>query len=223
MSRGRMIAAAAMTAFALLVLLWGTSEGPGLLGPPRGDSVPGQTMAPVTATFEIDLLPTTAAPQEEELPSINLPWQQIIIALILAVLFSWLLRWLLSRDWEGEEPDLEQEPDQVALLMEATSATSRARALREGNPRNAVVACWVALEDAAERGGLERYAAETSAEFTVRVLQQWEVPTPVVLRLSELYREARFSRHPITEEQRRAAVSALEEIHAALDSAAVPP
>src|SRR5690606_13297247 len=89
----------------------------------------------------------------------------------------------------------------------------RYQALSEGDPRNAVVACWVALEDAVHRSGLRPDRSETAAELTHRVLGRWDVDPEAITALSEAYREARFSRHPVSEEQRTVAVDALERIH----------
>lgn len=145
-----------------------------------------------------------------------MPWEGIVIGLFVLAVLVRLLRWLLARDWEAGEPDLDVEPDELALLLAATSPEQRHRVLQEGDPRNGVVACWVALEDAAERGGLPREPAETSAEFTARVLRAWSVPPEVVRTLAELYREARFSRHPVTEAMREQAVAALAVVHDAV-------
>jgi len=219
MGRGKAAAAALVTALALLVLLWGASSRVPLVGPPQGTPVPVPPPPPATVA---DTTAVTQAPRTPiEGAGTNIPWEQIIIGLILMAALILLLRWLLARDWEPEEVDLHEQPDEIALLLEATSAESRARALTEGDPRNAVVGCWVALEDAAERAGLERYAAETSAEFTTRVLGAWSVPVDTIEELAGLYREARFSRHPVTEGQRQAAVTALERIHASLSGRTV--
>jgi hypothetical protein len=88
--------------------------------------------------------------------------------------------------------------------------------LESGEPRNAIVACWDHFEDAAGRVGLGRRRWETSSEFTVRLLRDLDADTGAVGRLAALYREARFSEHPLGEEARSRALAALEDIHASL-------
>src|SRR5699024_9377457 len=92
-------------------------------------------------------------------------------------------------------------------------------ALHAGAPRNAIVACWVRLEDAVVSAGLTVRGSETSTELTQRVLATYLVDDAALVRLAALYREARFSRHDITEAMRAEAVEALEELH---DGLAIP-
>jgi hypothetical protein len=93
-----------------------------------------------------------------------------------------------------------------------TSTEEQLRAIQQGTPRNAIVACWWQLEIASESTGLPRHASETSAEFTKRVLGHYAVRAATIESLADLYREARFSVHVMTEEARERAVSALEQI-----------
>lgn len=89
-------------------------------------------------------------------------------------------------------------------------------ALREGSPRNAIVACWMALERACRDSGLPGNSAETSTEFTARVLGRYATAPQAVTALAAKYREARFSEHTMTESDREQAVAALERILADL-------
>jgi hypothetical protein len=57
---------------------------------------------------------------------------------------------------------------------------------------------------------------ETSSEFTLRLLDLVAAEDRAVSRLAGLYREARFSEHPMTEAHRAAALEALAVIHAGL-------
>ena len=89
-------------------------------------------------------------------------------------------------------------------------------ALRTGAPRNAIVACWIRLEDAVISAGLHVRGSETSTELTHRVLATYLVDDTALVRLAALYREARFSRHDITESMRDEAVDALGRLHEGL-------
>ena len=99
-------------------------------------------------------------------------------------------------------------PDELVETAEARLAL-----LQVGAPRNAIVACWVDLEDSASAAGLPRHPAETSAEYTIRVLHTWDIAPAALGGLAELYREARYSRHPITEEHRALAIARLTTVH----------
>ncbi|MFD1718929.1 DUF4129 domain-containing protein [Georgenia deserti] len=140
-----------------------------------------------------------------------------VVGVLLLVLLAAAL-WRVWRWWRGRRTDRSLPDDEdvdAELLLRATGSQARRRAT-EGDPRNAIVACWVALEDAAERAGLARDPAETAGEFTARVLATWEVAPATVSNLADLYRTARFSRRPITETDRAAALDLLGRIHQAI-------
>jgi hypothetical protein len=82
-------------------------------------------------------------------------------------------------------------------------------AMESGTATDAVIACWVALEDAAASAGVARQPAETPSEFTVRVLAVGGISAPELTRLAGLYREARYSSHGSSEEARAEARAAL--------------
>ena len=82
-------------------------------------------------------------------------------------------------------------------------------AMETGTATDAVIACWVALEDAAASAGVARQPAETPSEFTVRVLAVGGISAPELTRLAGLYREARYSSHGSSEEARAEARAAL--------------
>jgi hypothetical protein len=76
------------------------------------------------------------------------------------------------------------------------------RRLEGGPVTDAIVACWVGLEEAAARAGTRRLPAQTSAELTERVLAEHRVSPATLRRLAELYREARFSGHRLGDDAR---------------------
>jgi hypothetical protein len=89
-------------------------------------------------------------------------------------------------------------------------------ALTSGPVDEVIIACWVRLEDAAAAGGVTRLPSETPTELAVRVLARFDVPAEPVERLLSLYRAARYSRHRLDEDDRAAAIAALQEIGAAM-------
>jgi hypothetical protein len=96
----------------------------------------------------------------------------------------------------------------------ATDADEQLRLLLDGQPRNAIVACWHRFEMQAVEAGLARQPWETSSEFALRMLERADVDATAVSRLMELYREARFSEHDLDESHRTAAAAALRRIQA---------
>lgn len=116
-------------------------------------------------------------------------------------------------------PAAELDPldDDPRLDLPPDIATDTARlVLTEGEPRNAIVACWLQLEAETSWAGFPRLDHETSAEYVERVIATASVDPGPITRLAALYREARFSEHPIDEVHRLAAVDALEQVERAL-------
>ncbi|HQR27809.1 MAG TPA: DUF4129 domain-containing protein [Nocardioides sp.] len=102
----------------------------------------------------------------------------------------------------------------------AVDAAGQRDLLEEGAPRNAIVACWHRFEQQAALAGVRRRPAETSSEFTLRVLDLVDADPAAVTTLAGLYREARFSGHPMGEDHRRRALAALDAVHHGLLSRA---
>jgi len=107
------------------------------------------------------------------------------------------------------------EPARVARQV-AADAGEQETLLREGDPRNAIVAAWHHFEVQGERAGVARRASETSSEYGLRILDLAAADNGSVNRLAALYREARFSDHPVTEEHRARALAALTDIRRSL-------
>jgi len=137
-----------------------------------------------------------------------------VLGLLVAV-----VRAVVSRRPSEERGDLAltelDEPDRVAAAVVADAAEQDAL-LRDGDARNAIVATWHRFEVQGERAGVPRHASETSSEYALRFLDLAEADTGPVRRLAELYREARFSEHEITEQHRSEAVDALAAIRRSL-------
>lgn len=107
------------------------------------------------------------------------------------------------------------EPGRVAEEMVGDAGEHDAL-LREGEPRNAIVAAWHRFELQGERAGVGRRLSETSSEYAIRILDLVSADSGAVNRLAGLYREARFSDHEITEDHRARALKALAGIRRSL-------
>jgi len=138
-------------------------------------------------------------------------WQALVWLTIAAIVV--FLGWVIYRVVrkvelpQAETEDTDWERMKADRLAEAVD-TGLSR-IDTGTATDAVIACWVALEEAAASAGVPRDPSETPAEFTVRVLGVGGISEPELVRLGELYREARYSTHGSTEQVRAEARSAL--------------
>jgi hypothetical protein len=100
------------------------------------------------------------------------------------------------------------------IALRVGSALDRALSeLGAGGPvDDAIIRCWVQLEDAASQAGLPRIASDTPEEAVGRMLALGGVRADPLRALADLYREARFSRHPMTAADAEAARAALTSI-----------
>jgi hypothetical protein len=99
-------------------------------------------------------------------------------------------------------------------------STAVTRALRQvddqPDAREAVVQAWLLLGAAATAAGTPPRPAETSAEYVDRLAEEQRLPAAPLQRLAGLYREARFSAHPVRAAQRDQARAELSTLQAAL-------
>jgi hypothetical protein len=110
------------------------------------------------------------------------------------------------------DPESDADPPDV-LVHEMTRGL---RSATEGSPRNAIVATWIRLEEATLAAGFEQRTWETPAEFVQRALTAYAVDEHDIGRLADLYREARFSAHRISEAHRDEAIDCLRRLRVQL-------
>ncbi|TDD60487.1 DUF4129 domain-containing protein [Kribbella antibiotica] len=179
------------------------------LSPKPAPVVTRSSTAPTMPTFS----QREGAPQKErQMPGWVAGLFQSLFWLVLAALgvFLGLLIYRIVR--RVQLPTVtESDPDWERIAAEklAEAVDSGLAAIDSGRPTDAVIACWVALEQAAASAGVAREASETPAEFTVRVLGVGGISEPELVRLGELYREARYSTHGSGESSRAEARAAL--------------
>lgn len=102
----------------------------------------------------------------------------------------------------------------------AETVTQTVAQLRHGIPvQGAVVECWRRLEGLAAETGIRRGLSQTSHEFTVEVLRRARVDASAITELGELYRQAMFSTHALSEADRERAISSLEALSGQLKGA----
>ncbi|GAA2059413.1 hypothetical protein GCM10009839_82200 [Catenulispora yoronensis] len=192
----------------------------------------GRVAGPPAAPTIADLTPATSTPsmsrkagldQHHVPPHKDSRWQdliaQAVVLLIVAAvlaLVGYFLFQLLRRLRMPQGPLLVMEFDELdeaALeqLAEAVAAGSRALAY-QGDAREAVIACYAAMEDALSAEGNGRREADTPEDFLARITGRHLIPDGPARLLTDLFREARFSRHPIDEGKREQARTALTAI-----------
>lgn len=138
----------------------------------------------------------------------------IALTLLLAVVVVLAIR-VNRRRRRAAPPESAREAPDRALLTDRRAAR-QARMVREGSPREAIIATWLDLERLVAAAGVPRRPSETSSELVVRVLDDREVPAAALTDLAALFREARFSTHEPTEALRERAAGDLDAVHAAL-------
>ncbi|GAA0441237.1 hypothetical protein Aca07nite_29850 [Actinoplanes capillaceus] len=187
-----------------------------------------------TATTRPPLLPPRPSVTPSLSESIPEPARQLpgwvgtatlVLLSVAALLMVVGLCWALVRDYLRRRPARggKHEPrrptrtadDLVAALdagLEELSDTDR-------DPRRAVIACWVRLEDAAAAAGTPRHPGDSPTDYVGRLLAEQQVDARVLAALLEVYREARYATHTVDDQMRQQARSALERLRADLGAA----
>ncbi|HEY7360683.1 MAG TPA: DUF4129 domain-containing protein, partial [Streptosporangiaceae bacterium] len=96
-------------------------------------------------------------------------------------------------------------------LADAVAAGTAALGATAGT-RDAIIACYAAMEASLATAGSPRRDADTPEELLDRAEGDGIIRTPAARRLTALFREARFSPHELADDQRQAALAALGDI-----------
>jgi hypothetical protein len=110
----------------------------------------------------------------------------------------------------------------LAGLLESLAA-GRGALAAGGEPRQAIIACYVAMEHGFAAAGSAPAAADTPAEVLARASRAGLVRSGSAGTLTGLFRRARYSSDPMTSADSAAAAAALDQMRGDLtESAAVP-
>jgi hypothetical protein len=82
----------------------------------------------------------------------------------------------------------------------------------DADPRVAVLACWVRLEQAAAAAGTPRQVGDTSTDLVVRLLASHQVSVEILADFAEVYRLARFATRDVDASMRERARAALAQL-----------
>ncbi|WP_229399734.1 DUF4129 domain-containing protein [Micromonospora okii] len=95
------------------------------------------------------------------------------------------------------------------------------------DPRTAVIACWVRLEEAAAAAGVARKVGDTPTDLVTRLLRgDAEAGVPAIVsadvlaEFAHVYREARYATRPVDERTRDQARAALRRLRGELTAVA---
>ncbi len=140
----------------------------------------------------------------------------LVLALVAAVAIS---IWWSARLRRPAAPGRIMGDADTEDLREAVES-GRAALAELDDARAAIIACYVAMEASLADRGTARGAADTPDELLSRAVANGVVRGAAARRLTGLFYEARFSSHPLGADQRSAAMRALDDLAAELDSQA---
>jgi hypothetical protein len=132
--------------------------------------------------------------------SSTLAW--ILGALVASGILIWVMRWIrrhtrpspaITLTGMGADGGVPREPD--AQIVHSGLAAALQTLTSGRDPGNAVVQAWQGLQDAAAAAGLNRRSAETTSEFTARILYRSRNSAAPIDVLQSLYQRVRFGDH----------------------------
>jgi hypothetical protein len=212
---------------AVLVLLFVTS-----LAATRSQPQLDQIKPDATATTPPPLLPTsvpsaTRAGAQADTPAGGLPdWVGTVALILLCVvglIVLGIVVFALMREQakrrarkKGKLARTTKQPRTADELVAALDAGLEELSDADRDPRRAVIACWVRLEQAAAAAGTPRHPGDTPTDLVGRLLAEQQVDSRVLAALLEVYRQARYATHTVDDQMRRQAVDALQRLRADL-------
>ncbi|MFB7667748.1 DUF4129 domain-containing protein [Kitasatospora sp. NPDC056138] len=137
----------------------------------------------------------------------------VVLAIVVGAVLLW--RRFGHRRREPESLDLDStEPLTGHALADAVDEGRRA--LHGADVRAAVIACYAAMETSLADSGIVRRASDSPADLLQRAKATGLLSGPHALVLTALFREARYSSHPLDPGQLESARAALDAIAAQL-------
>jgi hypothetical protein len=175
-------------------------------------------LSPAGLTRSSQVAPSTIPPRPRATGNgfavpLWLPWTVLgIVVLAMAV-----AAWLLFRWWR--EPIATAASERTAMSAAVQAAMAAMDTVDD--PRRAVIAAYVAMQQALADRGVARSPTETPREYLRRVLVASTATEHEARTLTRLFEEARFSTHPVSNGGRELALSALSSLRARLQTSNV--
>jgi len=146
------------------------------------------------------------------------PWPLLVLFAALAVAAVALTAYRRRRANPRQAPDEATDPAAAPLVA---ALAAGARVLHEDqDPRAAIIGCYAAMERSLADAGSPPRLADTPAEVLGRATASGLVRSSWASMLTGLFRQARYSSHPMTEADRAAAIGALTQVQADLGGGA---
>ena len=190
--------------------------------------------APVTE--EAPLLPPSEPPRPEPSPGVRgaggeLPdWVStaaLIFVGVLVLIVIGLVIWAFVRNTlarrgprKGRRDPARPEPRTAEDLVAALDAGLQELSDTDRDPRRAVIACWVRLEQAAAAAGTPRHAGDSPTDLVARLLAEQRLDARVLTPFAGVYRQARYATHTVDDQMRQQARTALERLRSDLGAGA---
>lgn len=213
---------------------WAAAGGTGLSGgqlpPPPEEPLPTPPAASDPALATGSPVPGAGDPVGADLPG----WLGWLVSAVFLTLFAGLVgallyfggRYLfLERVHRREIVEQPASQPGGVLTQEVRDAVRAGLADIDagGDPRRAVIACWLRLERVAAAVGTARLAADTPTDLVTRLLAAHRVSDRALGRLADAYRQARYAPAEVDDDLLVTARQALREIDAQLTRAAGQP
>ena len=151
----------------------------------------------------------------------------LVVLVIAGLCVIALVAWAIVRDQARRRQ--RRGGRSVAVRSDSRTAEDLVAALDAGleelsdadrDPRRAVIACWVRLEQAAAAAGTPRHPGDSPTDLVGRLLSEQQVDAGVLAALLEVYRQARYATRAAVDAQMRAqALSALQRLRTDLGTA----
>jgi hypothetical protein len=212
---------------AVLVLLFGTALAATRSAPQLDQITPDAT--PTTPPLLPTSVPSaTTAGDQPAGPADGLPgWvgtAALLLLVVLAIVGVALVIWAILRDQAKRRQRrkgrrgaaAKQGPRTAEELVAALDAGLEELSDTDRDPRRAIIACWVRLEQAAAAAGTPRHPGDSPTDLVGRLLREQHVDAQVLAALLAVYREARYATHTVDNQMRQQAISALERLRADL-------
>jgi len=214
-----------LAVLALTVAGWAAAGGTGLSGgtrppvtrPPLSVSPP----APGSASAPAPIGEQAEEPVEAEVPGwFSTAMTALVLTVVATIVGVFLyagVRYLLTERVARQailDRAASQPPEGEADLAEVREAVRAGLADMDagGDPRRAVIACWLRLERLAAAAGTARLAADTPTDLVRRLLAHHRVSDVALGRLADAYRRARYAPAEVAGDLLETARQALHEI-----------
>ncbi len=208
-----LLAALAALAAPVVALLYGIRDaGRGTPQPP--------TIPPSMSSSPPPSRPGIPSPASDGTGSMH-AWTWLLLAAAVAALG------LLVIAGRRPNPSLPPRPPTASTTLATAverAGTAGAAALRAtaGGPRQAIIACYAAMERHLATAGAAPHASDTPTEVLTRAATIGAADPAAAGQLTQLFREARYSLHELHDSHRAAAERALSALHSSPPTAPQP-